>query len=81
MDAFDATTLVARYGRLHVRDGKSRFAPRNGPLLARVKALLEARMAEISSQGIFSREVTPPMLHSSLDHLQKKLKQLLKMWG
>ena len=49
--------------------------------MARVRALLEARKAESNSPGVFGGEVTRPMLSSSLDHLHKKLKQLLKMQG
>jgi integrase len=74
-------TLGARYGHLHVRDSKSRFARRNVPLMARVRALLEARKAESNSPGVFGGEVTWPMLNNSLAHLHEKLKQLLKMWG
>ena len=79
--ACHAMTLVARYGHLHVRDGKSRYARHNEPLMARLRALVEARKAESKSPGIFGGELTRPMLNRFLDHLHKKLKQLLKMRG
>ena len=74
-------TLVARSGHLPVRHGKSRFPRRHGPLLAPVRAWLEARKAASNSPGVCGGEVTRPMLHSSLDPLHQKLKQLLKMQG
>ena len=71
----------ARFGYLHVREGKSRFARRNVPLTARVRAVLESRKAESRLRWVFAEAAARPMLNSSLDHLQKGLRETLKMPG
>jgi integrase len=69
----------AKFGYLHVREGKSRFARRNTPLTARVKTMLEGRRARSNSPWVFADGEGSPMLSSSLDHLHRKLRQTLKM--
>lgn len=69
----------AKYGYLHVRDGKSRYARRNVPLTARVRAMLETRKAQSKALWVFAEDATRPMRNSSLDHLHKELRATLKM--
>jgi integrase len=69
----------AKYGYLHVQDGNSKYARRNVPLTARVRAMLETRKAESKAPRVFSEDGTRPMLNSSLDHFQKELRATLKM--
>lgn len=71
----------ARFGYLHVRDGKSRLARRNVPLTARVRAMLERRKAANGSPWVFAEDAVRPILISSLDDLHKKLRQTLKLSG
>lgn len=71
----------AKFGYLHVRDGKSRFARRNVPLTARVRTLLESRKAESQLLWMFAEAAVRPKLNSSLDHLQKGRRETLKMSG
>jgi integrase len=71
----------ARFGYLHVRDGKSRFARRNVPLTGRVRAVVERRKAGSSATWVFAKDAARPMLNGSLDHLHKKLRQTLKLSG
>jgi integrase len=69
----------AKFGYLHVQRGKSRYARRNVPLTSRVREILEGRKAASGSQWVFSEDGSHPMLNSSLDHLHKELRDLLKM--
>lgn len=69
----------AKFGYLHVQDGKSRHALRNVPLTGRVRAMLESRKAESKAPWVFSEDNGRPMRNSSLDHLHKKLRATLKM--
>ncbi len=71
----------AKFGYLHVREGKSRFARRNVPLTARVRDMLESREAQSKTPWVFAESAARPMLNSSLDHLQKELRETLKMSG
>lgn len=69
----------AKFGYLHVQDGKSRYARRNVPLTSRVRAMLESRTAQSKAQWVFSEDGPRPMRNSSLDHLHKELRATLKM--
>ena len=71
----------AKFGYLHVREGESRFARRNVPLTVRVRDMLESRKAESKTPWVFAESAARPMLNSSLDHLQKGLRETLKMSG
>jgi integrase len=71
----------AKFGYLHVRDGKSRFARRNVPLTVRVRAMLENRKGQSKSPWVFAESATEPMRNSSLDHLHRELRETLKMPG
>ena len=71
----------AKFGYLYVRNGKSRFARRNVPLTVRVRDMLESRKAESKTPWVFAESAARPMLNSSLDHLQKELRETLKMPG
>jgi integrase len=69
----------AKFGYLHVREGKSRFARRNVPMTARVKAVLETRRGQSKSTWVFADSGGRPMLNSSLDHVHRELREALKM--
>jgi integrase len=69
----------AKFGYLHVQDGKSRNARRNVPLTGRVRAMLESRTAQSKAPWVFSEDGLQPMRNSSLDHLHKELRATLKM--
>jgi integrase len=71
----------AKFGYLHVEDGKSQYARRNVPLTGRVKAMLESRKADSKAPWVFSEDGAAPMLNSSLDHLHRELRATLKMPG
>ena len=71
----------AKFGYLHVRDGKSRFARRNVPLTARASAMLKSRKAQSKSPWVFAEGATKTMRSSSLDHLHRELRQALNMPG
>lgn len=70
-----------KFGYLHVRHGKSRFARRNVPLKARVRAMLETGKAQSRAPWVFAEMATRPMLNSPQDHLHKELRETLKMPG
>ena len=64
----------ARYGWIHIRDGKSKNAKRNVPLTNRVSNLLMDRLAESSSRWIFPGESGErPILGTSLAHAHIKI--------
>jgi integrase len=66
--------MNAKYGWLHVREGKSRNARRNVPLTNRVAAMLTDRKATAESTWIFPGEDPGrPMLVTSFDHLHAKV--------
>lgn len=69
----------AKFGYLHVRDGKSRFARRNVPLTARVLAMLEGRKDQAKTPWVFADDTAGPALNSSLDHVHRELRETLKM--
>lgn len=69
----------AKFGYLHVKEGKSRYARRNVPLTGRVRVMLETRKAACKAPWVFSEDGKAPMLNSSLDHLHKQLRETLKM--
>jgi integrase len=71
----------AKCGYLHVRNGRSRFARRNVPLTARVRAMLEDRKALANGCSVFAESAARPMLNSSLDHLHREMREALKMSG
>jgi integrase len=69
----------SKFGYLHVREGKSRFARRNVPLTARVSAMLESRKGQAKTPWVFAENAARPMLNSSLDHVHRELRETLKM--
>jgi len=69
----------ARFGYLHVRDGKSKNARRNLSLTPRVKAMLEARFGQTSSPYVFPSDTGRPYLVTSIDHLHSELRDLLRL--
>jgi integrase len=70
----------ARYGLLHVREGKSKNAKRNVPLTARISQMLERRSAQNRSLLVFpGSSGDRPLLVTSLDHEHAKLRALLRM--
>jgi integrase len=69
----------AKFGYVHVRDGKSRFARRNVPLTPRAREVLASRKARSIASQVFAESSDSPMLNTSLDHLHKELRETLKM--
>ncbi len=69
----------AKFGYLHVREGKSRLARRNIPLTGRVSAMLASRKGQPKSPWVFAQGASEPMRSSSLDHLHRELREALKM--
>jgi integrase len=70
----------ARYGLLHVRQGKSQNAKRYVPLTARVSEMLARRIEQNRSPLVFPGDnADKPLLVTSLDHLHAKLRKLLTM--
>jgi integrase len=66
--------MNAKYGWLHVREGKSKNARRNIPLTIRVAALLADRKANAEAVWIFPGEDPErPMLGTSFAHLHIKV--------
>lgn len=74
---FDATR-GAKFGYLHVREGKSKNAKRNVPLTSRVHEMLSARAKESRSIWVFpGDDLASPILVTSLDHLHSKVRKTL----
>jgi integrase len=71
----------AKFGYLHVTDGKSVNARRNVPLTVRVRAMLQRRRARSSSFRVFAGPKEQPLLVSSLDHQHRTLRAALKLSG
>ncbi|HWR54648.1 MAG TPA: tyrosine-type recombinase/integrase, partial [Bryobacteraceae bacterium] len=69
----------AKYGYLHVRDGKSKYAKRNVSLSARVTAMLRARLAAATSLWVFDNGSGGPWLGTSLNHQHSRVRTLLKL--
>lgn len=69
----------ARYGYLHIRDGKTKYARRNVSLTASVKEMLLNRSLESKSSLVFPGETSKPFLVTSLDHQHVKVRRLLQM--
>jgi len=70
----------AKYGYLRVREGKSQNAKRVVSLTSRVKTMLEARYLSHESPFAFpGKDPASPILVTSLNHIQLKLRKLLKM--
>jgi len=69
----------AKFGYLHVRDGKSARARRNVPLTDRARAVLLTRRAQSTSFRVFTGPEGGALLVSSLDHAHKRLRVHLKL--
>jgi len=64
----------ARYGWIQVRDGKTKNARRNVPLLARVNHLLEEKSKAATSAWVFPGDCPErPLLGTSLAHMHAKV--------
>jgi len=64
----------ARYGWLHVRNGKSKNAKRNVPLTPRVSEMLKTRLKAPTSEWIFPGDSpAQPILGTSMAHLHIKV--------
>jgi len=69
---------AAKFGYLHVHDGKSRYWRRNVSLTARVLALLEGRNAQAKSPWVFTSEHgTQPLSVFTVDCQHAKVRALL----
>ncbi len=69
----------ARYGYVHVRDGKSKYAKRNVSLTERAAQMLRERAAANPSPWVFPGEKAGPFLGTSLNHQHQKARTLLKL--
>jgi integrase len=69
----------AKFGFIHVDEGKSKNAKRNLSLTERVRAMLEDRFKNHKSEWVFPASDGTPMLVSSLDHLHAKVREFLKL--
>lgn len=66
-------------GYLHVQTGKSKSAHRNLSLTARPSVMLEARAGQTDSPYVFASETGKPYLVTSIDHLNCKVRDLLRL--
>jgi integrase len=71
----------AKFGYVHVRDGKSANSRRNVPLTVRVRAMLVRRRSGSVSFRVFTGAGGLPLLVSSLDHQHKTLRAKLNLTG
>jgi integrase len=75
----------ARFGYLHVREGKSRHAKRNVSLTARMHQMLEGRQAEATSLWVFpgypegGKPGSKPYRGTSLNHQHQQIRTLLNL--
>jgi integrase len=70
----------AKFGYLHVREGKSKNAKRNVPLTARVRQMLEARSSTSKSDWLFPGDrADRPILVTSLDHMHSSVRMALRL--
>jgi len=75
----------AKFGYLHVRDGKSHNARRNVSLTSRVREMLAARRAQTQSLYVFpgypegAKPGSKPFQGTSLNHQHEKARNLLKL--
>jgi integrase len=67
----------ARFGYVHIRDGKSKNAQRVVSLTARVKSMLEARIANNDSEWLFPGEDDSHFLATSVNHQHSKIRRKL----
>lgn len=65
----------ARYGYLHVKEGKSKNARRNVPLTGRVRAMLKSRSDDKRSSWLFPGKRPGPFQVNSLTHQHEKLRR------
>ncbi|HEV2484112.1 MAG TPA: tyrosine-type recombinase/integrase [Terracidiphilus sp.] len=63
----------ARYGWIAIRDGKTKNAQRNVPLVSRVSRLLEEKQKAATSVWVFPGESNRPLLGTSLAHMHAKV--------
>ena len=69
----------AKFGYLHVSDGKSKNARRNVPLTAAVRRMLETRQSAAIGPWVFSNEDgTGPLSRSTVSHQHTELRRKLK---
>jgi len=71
--------INARFGYIHISDGKSRYAKRNLSLTSRVSEMLRTRSAEATSKWVFPSETGGPALGTSLDHQHMEVRTALKL--
>jgi integrase len=75
----------ARFGYLHVREGKSRHAKRNVSLTVRVREMLAARQEQVQSLYVFpgypndGKPGSKPFQGTSLNHQHEKVRTQLKL--
>jgi integrase len=72
---------AAKFGYVHVRDGKSKNARRNVPLTMRARAVLLARKSQSTSFRVFTGPEGSPLRVTTLDHQHKRLRVALKLSG
>jgi integrase len=71
----------AKFGYVHVRDGKSANSRRNVPLTVRARAMLVRRRSGSVSFRVFTGSEGLPLLVSSLDHQHRPLRANLNLPG
>jgi integrase len=67
----------AKFGYLHVREGKSKNANRNVPLTSRLHEMLRARAKESRSIWVFPGDDPASPILTSLDHMHSKVRKTL----
>ena len=69
----------ARFGYIHVPEGKSKYARRNVPLTDHVRAMLLGRNQHMISPLVFPSEIGRPYLIQSIDHVHAEVRHLLRL--
>ena len=69
----------ARFGYIHIPGGKSKNARRNIPLTNRAEAMLAERALGTDPVYVFPSETGRPYRVQSMDHLHKKVRELLRL--
>jgi integrase len=69
----------ARFGYLHVSEGKTRNARRNVSVTARVREMLAARQSGSMSKYVFANGKDAALWVSSLDHSHREVRRALKL--
>jgi site-specific recombinase XerD len=69
----------AKFGYVHISEGKSKNARRNVPLTERVRLMLAGTKSSETSRYVFPSETGRPYRVQSVDHLHKHVREALGM--